>query len=85
MASSPTRLAVDPERAITCVSLKLSLPTREAALEHAEQMMLRGKVHPGCHITPYECADCGQWHVYNRIIVKVGRGQTHVWGDHAGT
>ncbi len=36
-------------------------------------MMEQGKVDPGCHQTPFLCADCGRWHVANRVIVRVDR------------
>ena len=69
MASYPTRLAVNLNTARRCTSQKLGFATKDEALDTAERMMERGAVNPGCHITPYECRDCRQWHVYNRRIV----------------
>lgn len=71
MASSPAR------RHLTrvtrrCVTHKVGFRTYLQALDAAERLMEQGRVHPGCHITPYRCADCGEWHVYNRIIVWTG-------------
>lgn len=74
MASSPTRQhirAQDPGFR-KCTSMKVGYPSRAVAFDAAELMMLRGLVNPGCHITPYECAECGEWHVANRVIVPVG-------------
>lgn len=71
MASSPTRLHVDPLTARLCESLKACHRTKAEALDVAEKMMERGQVKPGCHITPYLCRDCGHWHVRNRVIVRV--------------
>jgi hypothetical protein len=42
-------------------------------LDAAEAMMLAGKVKRGCHITPYTCDACGEWHVGNKVIVPVSR------------
>lgn len=47
--------------------------TYDRALDVAELMMEKGEVNPGCHITPYACDDCGEWHVANRVIVPIGR------------
>ena len=71
MASSPTRKHVR-KIDVRCETQKICHETKEAALDVAEMMMLQDKVEPGCHITPYECADCGFWHVANRRIVPVG-------------
>lgn len=72
MASSQTRLRV--RRATRrCESYKVSYPTHDEALDAAERMMDRGLVKPGCHITPYQCDRCRQWHVANRVIVWVER------------
>lgn len=73
MASSPTRLHVDPVHACRCPSQKVGYPTKDEALTQAEVQMERGAVNPGCHITPYPCDECGEWHVANRVIVPVGR------------
>lgn len=73
MASSPTRLSLDVEhRFRICTGTgKLCAPTKAHALDVAEAMMERGDVKPGCHITPYPCEVCGEWHVCNRVIVVV--------------
>jgi len=73
MASSPTRMRVYADRAssLKCLSRKVGYPTKPAALDAAERLMEQGRVDPGCHITPYLCDDCGDWHVYNRRIVDV--------------
>lgn len=73
MASSPTRASVDPSRACRCESRKVGYATYDRALDVAELMMEKGEVNPGCHITPYACDDCGEWHVANRVIVPIGR------------
>ena len=75
MGSSPTRLHLDVERKHfrRCSTQKQGWETKEEALDVAERMMEEGKVRPGCHITPYECAKCGEWHVSNRIIVQMTR------------
>lgn len=71
MASTPTRMHIDVahrwlER---CVTNKRGFPTKAIALDVAEQMMSDDQVQPGCHITPYPCKVCGEWHVTNRVIV----------------
>ena len=71
MASSPTRQRV---RLIAggfrrCESEKIGYATKEEALKAAELMMLAGKVQRGCHVTPYHCDRCPDWHVANRRIV----------------
>jgi len=73
MASSPTRLSIDVEHQYLerCTTNKRGYPSKAAALDVAEQMMQDGRVRPGCHITPYECPTCGEWHVANRVIVVV--------------
>lgn len=73
MASRPTRqhftaAARDKWR---CASQKVCYPDKVTALDAAEAMMEDGRVKPGCHITPYECPDCGQWHVTNRVIIAL--------------
>ena len=50
-------------------TLKIGHPTREAALTACEAMMLAGRVEPGCHVMPYRCDDCGEWHTRNQRIV----------------
>jgi hypothetical protein len=71
MASTPTRLRVDVNSSgfRKCESQKVGYATYAAALDAAELMMEQGKVKPGCHITPYECPDCGEHHVGNRVII----------------
>jgi hypothetical protein len=72
MASSHTRLRLRRVQR-RCESQKVSYATYEEALDAAEHMMGKGLVDPGCHITPYQCDRCSQWHVANRVIVPVGR------------
>lgn len=72
MGSSPTR-SRRRDVTVRCVSYKIGYPTYDAALDGAERQMERGHVMPGCHITPYQCDECGEWHIYNRIIVPLGR------------
>jgi hypothetical protein len=52
-----------------CDSQKVGWCTRAEALDAAEIMMVNGHVNPGCHITPYLCQRCGEWHVANKRIV----------------
>lgn len=71
MASYPTRQRV---RMIAggfrrCDSQKVGYPTKDEALTVAERMMDAGKVTAGCHITPYLCNRCAEWHVFNRCVV----------------
>lgn len=73
MASSPTRLAVNPLDARLCESRKACFRTKNEALDIAEKMMELRRVHPGCHLTPYQCCNCGRWHIYNRVIVDLRR------------
>jgi hypothetical protein len=70
MASKPTRLHVNVAKhdQLRCVSLKIGYTTKAAALDVAEAMMREGAVNTGCHITPYLCGDCHEWHVWNRPI-----------------
>lgn len=68
-----TRRHLDLTRVARCPSMKTGWATYEQALATADLMMLEGKVNPGCHITPYRCDECGEFHVYNRVIVSVGR------------
>ncbi len=71
MASSPTRkhFDLDHEWLMRCDTKKVGYPTKAIALDIAEQMMDRGDVKPGCHITPYQCGVCSECHVANRLIV----------------
>jgi hypothetical protein len=74
MASAPTRLRVDPHTmpwVRRCESQKWGFASYDEALTGAERLMEAGKVKPGCHMTPYECDRCGEWHVYNRPIQKL--------------
>lgn len=76
MASHPTRLHVSTRGSgfRKCISQKVGYLDYAGALDAAELMMELGKVNPGCHITPYPCEDCGEWHVANKVIVQVYRG-----------
>lgn len=69
MASSATRQRLDVTRCRKCLSFKIGYRTRDEALDVAERMMEQGFVKPGCHITPYHCSLCDEWHVANRQIV----------------
>lgn len=77
MASSPTRQRVDLNAVGVrrCVSQKVGYGTYDDALTACERMMDAGKVKPGCHMTPYECDECSEWHVGNKVIVTVPRSQ----------
>lgn len=79
MASSATRKHLDPAKEYLshCTSLKIGYATRSQAFDAAELLMQEGRVNPGCHITPYECRDCGQWHVFNRPIVNATSWSAH--------
>jgi hypothetical protein len=74
MASRPTRQRVNLQSGgfRRCISQKVGFRSRAQALDAAERMMDAGRVRPGCHITPYACDDCGEWHVANRVIVWNG-------------
>lgn len=72
MASRPTRLRINltQREFIRCDDTrKVGYATRDEALIVAEQLMERDRVRPGCHITPYLCQHCREWHVGNRRIV----------------
>lgn len=74
MASNPTRKRIragsdEFERLVRCTSQKVSARSYGEALSMAERMMNRGAVNPGCHITPYLCEECGEFHVWNKPIV----------------
>lgn len=73
MASKPTRLHLDVthQHLMRCVAMKRGYVTRAQALDVAEAQMDEGRVKPGCHITPYLCEHCGEWHLCNRVIVPV--------------
>lgn len=66
-----TRRRLDLARVTRCPSMKIGWATYALALDTAELMMLEGKVNPGCHITPYQCDECDEWHVANRVIVPI--------------
>lgn len=70
MASDPTRMSVRVDRlSRKCETLKISYATRAEALDGCEQAMEADRVHPGCHLMPYECDACGEWHIRNHRIV----------------
>jgi hypothetical protein len=71
MASSPTRGRFDviKRHFSRCSSQKVGYSSKVEALDVAEIMMERGSVRQGCHITPYHCRECHEWHLYNRRIV----------------
>lgn len=73
MATTATRRHWHPERErfSRCTSRKVGYASYREAFDAADLLMEGGMVMPGCHITPYRCSECGQWHVYNRRIVKV--------------
>jgi hypothetical protein len=54
-----------------CETFKVGYANKSEALDAAERQMERGYVRPGCHITPYECPLCGEWHVANKQIVPI--------------
>lgn len=37
--------------------------------------MQHGRVNPGCHITPYQCDECREWHLANRVIVPLPKSK----------
>ena len=68
----PTRIRIDPQRlSRRCDTQKVCHPTREAALDTCEAQMQAGRVMPGCHLVPYQCGRCGDWHVGNKTIVHL--------------
>lgn len=73
MASRQTRgnIPISHVHLLRCATLKRGYLTKAQALNVAESMMENGEVYPGCHITPYLCDACREWHVANRVIVKV--------------
>lgn len=73
MASRPTRRRVYPREVgfRKCTSQKVGYSTKVEALDAAELQMLEGKVQPGCHIVPYLCRVCHEWHTANRVLVRV--------------
>lgn len=71
MASRPSRQTVRVRSFgfRKCESQKVGYKTRAEALDAAELAMMQDKVKPGCHLTPYECWRCGEWHIWNRPII----------------
>ena len=49
--------------------MKIGYATRVAALDACESQMDAGRVEPGCHVMPYRCDVCGEWHTRNQRIV----------------
>lgn len=80
MASTPTRGKVRERSGFfrKCVSQKVGYATHDEAWTAAEAAMEAGRVSPGCHLTPYECGDCQDWHIRNRVIVPASR-QSRAW------
>lgn len=72
MASTPTRKRVSVRDFAfrRCGSYKVGYGSFEAAMTAADLMMLADRVDPGCHMTPYECDECGEWHVGNKRVVQ---------------
>lgn len=72
MASRPTRQHLRGDQiGRRCETFKLGFSTREEALTGCEQAMEKGLVSPGCHLMPYLCDRCGEWHMKNQQIVPV--------------
>lgn len=69
------RVDLNAEGFRRCESQKVGHATREEALTAAERMMDEGRVLPGCHITPYLCDRCDEWHNANRVIVPITKRQ----------
>lgn len=70
----PTRLKITSRMLGTtayprCTSGKAGYRDRAAALDQAEALMAQGTVQPRCHLTPYRCDRCGEWHLYNRRVI----------------
>lgn len=76
MASRPTRFRVPIAKArfSQCSSRKINYQTKREALDAAEVVMEAGRVSPGCHIMPYICDECGDWHLTQRVIVRHPHG-----------
>jgi hypothetical protein len=68
-----TRLKINVARVeyIKCDTRKKGYATKGEALDAAELMMELGQVNAGCHMTPYLCPFCQEFHVSNRVIVPV--------------
>jgi hypothetical protein len=71
MASYPTRhhMRGDQVARKCATTLKIGYADRAAALDACEATMRAGRVEPGCHVMPYRCDDCGEWHTRNQRIV----------------
>lgn len=70
MASRPTRQRLRGDQIRRrCETFKVGFATREDALAGCEQAMDKGLVSPGCHLMPYLCDRCGEWHMRNHRIV----------------
>lgn len=70
MASRATRQHVRVDRLMRkCESFKVGYATRALALDACEAGMLAGRVSPGCHLMPYACDLCGEWHMRNVQVV----------------
>lgn len=67
------KVVLGTQAARRCTTFKAGYPTYAAALDGAERLMEMGHVKPGCHITPYRCDRCPEWHLYNRVIVHVDK------------
>ncbi len=67
-----TRKRINPAKEYfsRCSSQKIGYRDKSEALDAAETMMEAGRVNPGCHITPYLCKECRQYHVWNRPITR---------------
>ncbi len=72
VASKPTRQKVRVDRLMRkCATFKVGYRTRNDGLDAAERGMEAGRVEAGCHLMPYECERCGEWHIRNQRIVFV--------------
>jgi len=72
MGSSPTRQKIRVDRLVRkCPTFKVGYATRALALDGCERAMDAGSVSPGCHIKPYLCDECSEWHLFNQRIVFV--------------
>jgi len=71
VATKSTRLRINVDKVLLsrCDSRKAGFATHREALDHAECLMELGRVFPGCHLSPYLCQDCGQFHIHNRRII----------------
>ena len=69
MASRHTRMRLNPARIVKCTTFKRGYATHEEAHAAAELTMQNEQVSPGCHIMPYLCDRCGEYHNANRRIV----------------